>query len=165
MKNLSNEITFTLSLLSRMRANFQIMYRKTVSITSEIDAMNPTMPSYGGQVRTKTAKFRKEIDEEFEKIVLDLSNYSASMTDIIQNKNSDSVIYLLNRYSSMLNYYKSVKNNAQKLCDLIKIKKEFAERKSDYVRVIAMHKILIAAEKQNYTLDQIIKRLEVLLPS
>lgn len=163
MANLPLEVTHSLSFLTNTLHDIKNIYDSTSSMADTLYNMNIKKDGAPGQLRTKSSKYRKDIDDDIEFIMDDFKLFQNEMSDIVKNKDSETVIYSLRQYKKLYSDYKDLKKDLDKLSGKTDIKTSKCVRDKEYVKYIALNKVSVPLYRLIQIVDACIYALEHLL--
>lgn len=162
MQNLSQEITHSLYFLNNCKNNLQTMARLLSEYTNRIDKVQVHIENYGGLVRWNVKEFYKDFNKEYEKFIYGYKLFMQEIVDINANKSDELVIYNLERFRTSLLWFIQFKKLIKKITSPILMKKDAADMKCDYVKLIAYKKLESALIKETEMVNRIMRKLSIL---
>lgn len=161
MENIQSEITFVLSRLQKYDAYLRTAMQGNVRVIQELSNM-ANAPSVDYTIREKARDYcNKEYKDRLEPLLFDKETFMKDLTILSSYKDS------LGHYRSQLHMFEEKFNNYttvfQKQLDLVKVKKEIADRRERLDGVVAFKKISALIEKQLDMVRVIHSRLSTLV--
>ena len=163
MPNLPIEVTHSLSFLSNTLRDAKKIYKSSSNITNELYKMDLKKDGAPGQMRKKSADYRDDTDDEIDIILEEFKIFQKEMSDVVKNKNTETVVYSLRKYRELYLEFKDLKKDFKKLSKKTDIKTSKCSKDKDYIRYIAINKSTVPLFQMIQIIDACIYALEHLL--
>lgn len=163
MAKLAIEVTHSLRFLNAFLHSINDLYIDTVEVLQKMDDLNSEDKNYGRDLRDMSVRCKEKISHIIDDYTHDYQLFNEDMTDIIPKRNTDEVIYILDKYRSVAKSYEKLGKNINNTIIRYENKKNKYINDKDFIRVISYNKILNGINQIYSMCEHIIGKLNKLI--
>lgn len=160
MANLQLEVTHSLTFLSNLLSDINKVLDSTSTIVKEISTVDLDKDGAKNKMRKDINDYRDDADDDIEFMMDDFKLFQQEMSDIVKNKDTDTVIYSLRRYRELYNKYKDLQKDLKSLNRKAENRSDDCVKEKDYIRYILLNKTTVPIYRLLQIVDSCIYALE-----